>query len=45
MTQEQNAGQNHNTQLANKFFGNVLEVSHPETTPTNQNYISEELDG
>lgn len=29
MTHQQNGGQNHNTQLANKFFRNVVKVSLP----------------
>jgi hypothetical protein len=29
MTHQQNEGQNHKTQLANKFFRNVVKVSHP----------------
>jgi hypothetical protein len=44
MTQ-QNGGQNHNTHLANEFFGNVAKMGHRETTLTNQNCIYEELRG
>jgi hypothetical protein len=39
----QNAGQNHNTKIANSFFEDVAQFRYLGTTGTNQNLIQEEI--
>jgi hypothetical protein len=43
MSQDQNAGQNHNIKIDNKFFQRVEEFKYFGTTVTNQNSIHEEI--
>jgi hypothetical protein len=39
----QNAGQNHDIKITNRFFGNVAQFRYLGTTVTNQNLIQEEI--
>jgi hypothetical protein len=41
----QNAGQNHDTKRANKFFENVAQFKYFGITVTNLNLIQEEIKG
>jgi hypothetical protein len=41
----QNAGQNHDTKIANRSFENVAQFKYLETTLTNQNLIQGEIKG
>jgi hypothetical protein len=43
MSLHPNSGQNQNTRLANESFENVAEFKYLGTTPTNQNYIHDEI--
>jgi sorting nexin-29 len=43
MSRHQNAGQNHDTKLANTSFENVAQFRYLGTTVTNQNLIQEEI--
>jgi hypothetical protein len=40
---QQNAEQNHDIKVANKYFENVAQFKHLGTTVTNQNFIQEEI--
>jgi ribosomal protein S2 len=39
----QNAGQNYDIKIANRYFENVVEFRYLGTTITNQNLIQEEI--
>jgi hypothetical protein len=43
LSHHQNAGQNHNINIANRAFGNVAQFTYLGTTVTNQNLIQEEI--
>jgi hypothetical protein len=43
MSRDQNAGQNHNVKIENKFFERAEQFRYLGTTPTNQNSIQEEI--
>jgi hypothetical protein len=43
MSHHQNAGQNHDIKIANRYFENVAEFRYLGTTETNQNVIHEEI--
>jgi hypothetical protein len=43
MSQDQNAGQNHNVQIDNKPFKRVEQFKYLGTTLKNQNYIQKEI--
>jgi hypothetical protein len=41
MTFEQNGGQNHNINISNKYFENIVKFRYLGTTITNKNYFHE----
>jgi hypothetical protein len=43
LSRHQNAGQNRDVKMANRFFENVAEFKYLGTTVTNQNLIQEEF--
>jgi hypothetical protein len=43
LSRHQNAGQNHNIKIANRYFENVEQFRYLGTTITNQNLIQEEI--
>jgi len=43
MSRHQNAGQNHNLLISDKYFENVATFKNLETTATKQNCIHEEI--
>jgi site-specific DNA-adenine methylase len=43
LSRHQNAGQNHDIKIANRFFEKVIQFRYLETTVTNQNFIREEI--
>jgi hypothetical protein len=43
MSQDQNAGQNHNVKTDNKSFERMEQLKYLGTTPKNQNSIQEEI--
>jgi len=43
MSRDQNAGQNHNVKIENKFCQRAEQFRYLGTTPTNQNSIQEEI--
>jgi hypothetical protein len=43
LSRDQNAGQNHDTKIGNRYFENVEQFSYLGTTITNQNLIHEEI--
>jgi hypothetical protein len=43
LSRHQNAGQNHDSELVNKFFENVAQFKYFGTTVTNLNLIQEEI--
>jgi UDP-N-acetylglucosamine transferase subunit ALG13 len=43
MPRDQNAGENHNVKIENKFFERAEQLRYLGTTPTNQNSIQEEI--
>jgi hypothetical protein len=45
LSHHQNAGQNHDTKLANRSFENVARFNYSGTTVTNQNLIQEKIKG
>jgi hypothetical protein len=45
LSHHQNAGQNHDTKIANRSFENVAQFKYLGTTATNQNLIQEEMKG
>jgi hypothetical protein len=45
LSRHQNAGQNHNIKIGDRFFENVAEFKYLGTTVTNKNLIEEEIKG
>jgi hypothetical protein len=43
LSRHQNAGQNHDIEIGNKWFDNVAQFRYLGTTITNQNLIQEEI--
>jgi hypothetical protein len=43
LSHHQNAGQNHDMKIANRYFENVAQFKYLEMTVTNQNLIQEEI--
>jgi hypothetical protein len=43
LSRHQNAGQNHDIKIANRYFENVPQFTYLGTTTTNQNLIQEEI--
>jgi hypothetical protein len=43
LSRHQNAGQNHDTKIGDKFFENVAQFKYLGTTVINQNLIGEEI--
>jgi hypothetical protein len=43
LSRHQNAGQNHNITIGNRYFENVAQFKYLGTTITNQNLIQEEI--
>jgi hypothetical protein len=43
LSRPQNAGKNHDIKVDNSSFENVAQFKHLQTTPTNQNWIQEEM--
>jgi L-lysine 2,3-aminomutase len=43
LSPHQNTGQNHDTEIANRFFENVAQFRYFGTTVTNQSLIKEEI--
>jgi hypothetical protein len=43
LSRQQNAGQNHDIKIGNRWFGNVEQFRYFGTTITNQNLIQEEI--
>jgi hypothetical protein len=43
LSRQQNAGQNHDINIANRFFENFVQLKYLGTTATNQNLIQKEI--
>jgi hypothetical protein len=43
LSRHQNAEQNHNIKIVNRYFENVAQLKYLETTVTNQNLIQQEI--